>query len=113
MRERIAGVYQKNCLGRTDDVNQANGKDVLSFSDAVRQVLKEDRPIRKNVPDLTVDEATEEYLEAKKVHSSSADGLRERIAADSLIVPALGKRRPSDLTEPERHRLKYSLHGAS
>jgi integrase len=74
-------------------------------------VLNEDRPTLKPYSDLTVDEAIDEYLEGKKVRSSSGTVLRERIVADSLITPVLGSRRPNQLSEEEQHRLKHSLHG--
>lgn len=109
LRERVEGVYHKSCLGRADDTNESDSKSVLSFSDAVRLALKEDRPSPKTRVDLTVDDALDEYFEAKKVLSSSGNVLRERIMAESLIIPALGSRRPH--SEEERHRLKHSLHG--
>src|SRR4029077_4189328 len=98
-------------LGRADDLNDADGRKILSFSDAVRVVLNEERPTLRPQSDLTVDEAIDEYLEGKKVRSSSGTVLRERIAADSLITPFIGNRRPHQLSEEEQHRLKHSLHG--
>ena len=111
IRERVAGIYRQRSLGRADDVNDADGREILSFSDAVRRVVNEDRPTRTPRSDLTVEQAIDEYLEAKKVRSSSHDVLKERIAADTLIVPVLGPRRLNQLSEQELHRLKHSLHG--
>lgn len=111
IRERVGDSYRQRSLGRADDLNEADGKSILSFSEAVRKLLNEDRPTRKQSPDLTVEQAIDEYLEAKKVRSSSRDVLRERIAADRLIVPALGRRQLNRLSEDERYRLRHSLHG--
>jgi integrase len=111
IRERVGDLYRQRSLGRADDVNDADGRKILSFSQAVRLVLDEDRPTLKPHADLTVDEALEDYFEGKKVRSSSGTLLRERTAAESLIIPVLGGRRVSELSEDERHRLKHSLHG--
>jgi hypothetical protein len=73
-------------LGRADDVNDADGRKILSFSQAVRLLLDEDRPTLKPHADLTVDEALEEYFEAKKVRSSSGTFLRERTANTGLLI---------------------------
>ena len=110
MRERVGEVYRKSYLGRTDDLNEADGRKILSFSDAVRRILADETPRGLARTALTVDQAIDEYLDAKKVRSSSQDVLKERIAADTLIVPVLGPRRLNQLSEQELHRLKHSLH---
>jgi hypothetical protein len=96
--------------GRADDANDADGSKILSFSDTLRLALDEERPTRTPSSDLTVDEAIDDYLDGKKVRSSSGTILRERTAAESLIIPVLGGRRLNQLTEEEQHRLKHSLH---
>jgi integrase len=111
MRERLGGAYRKSYLGRADDVNAADGRKILTFSDAVRLVLTEDRSTRAGTSGLTVDQAIDEYFETKKARSSCADVLRERIAADRLIIPLLGTRKLSQLSEEEQYRLRHSLHG--
>ena len=103
-------MYRESRLGRADDINEADGRKILSFSDALRLGLSVGRPARAPSSDLTVDDAIDDYLESKKVRSSSGTVLRERIAADSLITPVLGTRRLNQLSEEEQHRLKHSLH---
>ena len=44
IREHVADVYRQRRLGRADDVNEAVGREVLSFSDALRLGLDEKPP---------------------------------------------------------------------
>jgi len=118
LREYTDGAYRKRALARTDDKNDADGDRVLSFSDVVRLVLRgrnqdhDEDPARRAVRcDLTVEQALEDYLEARRVRCSSADLAKDRIVIEALIVPTLGDRRRSDLTPEERHRLRHSLFG--
>ena len=118
LREFKDGAYRKRTFGRADDKNDADGDRILSFSDAVRLVLRgrnqdhvEDPGRRAVRCDLTVEQALEDYLESRKVRCSSTDLLKDRIAVEALIVPTPGNRRRSDLTPEERHRLRHSLYG--
>jgi integrase len=111
LRERVGDVYRKSRLGRADDINSGDGHSILSFSDALRLSLSEERPTQIRAGSLTVDQAIDEYLESKKVRSSSESIFRERVAADSLITPSLGADRAAQLSPEQRRRLKYSLHG--
>jgi integrase len=118
LREYVDGAYQHRRLGHADDRNDADGDQILSFTDAVRVVLRgrdrddeqhqDRRPVRC---DLTVDQALEDYIEARKVRCSSADLAKDRIAIEALIIPTRGDRPRSDLSLEERHRLRHSLHG--
>ena len=111
IRERAGDVYRQRSLGRADDFNPADGRTILSFSEAVRLVLDEERPTLQPQSNLTVDQAIDEYFESKKARSASGTLLRERTAAYSLITPVLGTRRLGQLSEEERSRLKHSLYG--
>jgi integrase len=118
LREYTNGAYRKRALSRADDKNDADGDRVLSFSDVVRLVLRgrnqdhDEDPARRAVRcDLTVEQALQDYLEARRVRCSSADLVKDRIVIEALIVPTLGDRRRGDLTPEERHRLRHSLFG--
>ncbi len=118
VREFVDGTYRWRCIARADDRNDADGDRILSFSDAVRLVLRgrnqdhNEDPTRRAVRfDLTVEQALEDYLEARKVRCSSADLVKDRTAIEALIVPTLGGRARSELTAEERHRLRHSLYG--
>src|SRR6266404_2924522 len=76
LREFADGAYRKRTLGRADDKNDADGDRVLSFSDMVRLVLRgrnqdnNEDPARRAVRcDLTVEQALEDYVEARKVRT--------------------------------------------
>ena len=118
VREFVDGAYLKRRLGRADDRNDADGDQILSFSDAVRLVVRghlgdeHDDPDRRVVRcDVTVDQAMEDYLEARRVRCSSENLAKDRTVIEALIIPTLGARRRSDLAPEERNRLRHSLHG--
>lgn len=111
LREFIAGSYRSRRLGRADDVNDADGTTILSFTDAVRAALREDRLTREVRMHLRVEDALDEYFEARRASSTSDSIARDRIAAESTIVPAPGARPLSSLTERQKKRLQHSLRG--
>lgn len=118
VREYIDGTYRWRALARADDKNDADGLRILSFGDVVRLVLREGNqdhdadPARRAVRfDVTVEEALEDYLEARKVRCSSADLARDRIVVEALVVPTLGNRSRAKLLPEDRHRLQHSLRG--
>jgi integrase len=111
LREYIGGAYRKRRLGRADDTNEADGTLILSFTDAVRAALHEQRPTLEPPMRLRVEDALNEYFEARRVASTSDSIQRDRIAAESTIVPALGERRVHALTGRQQRRLRNSLRG--
>jgi len=62
IRERVGSVYREGRLGRADDLNDADGRKILRFSDVVRLGLDEERLAGARSSDLTVDQAIDEYL---------------------------------------------------
>src|SRR5579863_5614483 len=54
VREYVDGAYLKRRLGRADDRNDADGDQILSFSDAVRLVLRGHRGDEPENPDRRV-----------------------------------------------------------
>jgi integrase len=111
LREYIGGAYRKRRLGRADDVNEADGTTILSFSDAVRAAFNEQRPTLEAPTSLTVEDALDEYFEGRRASSTSDSIQRDRIAAESTIVPARGERRLRALNDRQQRRLRYSLRG--
>lgn len=119
LREFIDGAYRKRTLGRADDRNDADGTRILSFNDVIRLVLKSRDESTEGAAagsrrihlDLTVEDALEDYLEARKVRCSAEDLQKDRICIEALIVPSRASRRRSGLSDEERRRLKYSLRG--
>ncbi|HVD75711.1 MAG TPA: site-specific integrase [Xanthobacteraceae bacterium] len=76
-----------------DDFANADGKTVLDFKQAQREVLKH-KP--KAAGALTVADAVEQYLAYLTENAKSADDYRYR--ADALILPSLGGIAVADLT---------------
>jgi len=111
LREYIGGAYRKRYLGRADDVNDRDGVSILSFTDAVRCALKEDRPTLQVQTKCRVEDALDEYFEARQVSSMSDSIYRDRVAADAYIVPVADERPAKRLSEPQRKRLRNSLRG--
>jgi len=111
LRDYVGGAYRKQRLGRADDVNEADGATILSFTDAVRAALQENRPTREGKTRLRVEDALDEYFEARRTSSPSDSINRDRIAAESTIVPAQGDRPLNSLTERQQRRLRSSLRG--
>ena len=111
LREYIGGAYRKRRLGRADDVNSADGTTILSFTDAVRVALRENRPTQEIRTHLRVEDALDEYFDARRTYSTSDSIHRDRIAAESTIVPSADHRPVSDLSERQQRRLRYSLRG--
>ena len=111
LREFIGGAYRKRRLGRADDVNEADGATILSFTDAVRAALREDRPTQEIRTKLRVEDALDDYFEARRTYSTSDSISRDRTAAESTIVPAPDHRTVAELSERQQRRLRHSLRG--
>ncbi len=111
LREYIGGAYRKRRLGRADDTNEADGATVLSFTDAVRMALQEHRPTVQARTRLRVEDALDEYFEARQASSPSDSIYRDRVAAEAFIIPALGARPKLELSEGQQRRLHQSLRG--
>jgi integrase len=111
LREYVGETYRFRRLGRADDLNDADGTTILSFTDAVRISLQEDRPTREVRTKLRVEDALHEYFEARRAYSNSASIERERINAEYTIVPEVGDRPRRALTETQKRRLAHSLRG--
>jgi integrase len=111
LREYVARMYRKRRLGRADDVNEADGVSVLSFKDAVRLALSDDRTTQPSSRHYTVDDALDDYFEFRKAASPPGSLDRDRVAANAWIVPLADPGQSGASTAERRlSRLRASLH---
>jgi len=115
VRYRIAGrgAYVKVVLGAADDVLPADGREVLSFSQAVQKGAARAATKRGHGPigeQVTVRAAIESYFAWLR---SSSRSLRATLhayqTAEARILPALGKRRVAALTTAELRAFQAEL----
>jgi integrase len=93
-------------------VNSADGISVLSFKDAVRLALSDDRATQPSSRHYTVDDALDDYFESRRASSPPGSLDRDRVAANAWIVPLVDDRQSSGpAAEPRLSRLRASLHG--
>lgn len=97
VRERTAGRYKTRVLGQADDLAPADGKDVLAFDQALRQVT--DHRASAPVGKLTVTVALDRYYTALAAHTKHA--AEYRAAARKHVDPVLGNHRVDRLTKSE------------
>jgi integrase len=99
-RRRVAGKYMGETLADADDIHPANGKTILSWTeaqDAARRWAGGDAAsaAEPGAP-LSVAQAVEDYLRYLEAHRKSAATARNRVKND--ILPPLGHRRVDSLT---------------
>jgi integrase len=111
MREYIGATHRWRRLGRADDLNDADGTTILSFQDAVRAALREDRPTREARSYLRVEDALEDYFESRRTTSPADSVSRDRTAAESTIVPASEDHPLGKMSDRRKARLAHSLRG--
>jgi integrase len=102
-RRRVAGKYMGETLADADDIHLANGKTILSWTeaqDAARRWASGDvaSAAEPGAP-LSVAQALGDYLEFLDAHRKSAATARNRAKND--ILPPLGHRRVDSLTTKE------------
>ena len=100
----LEGVYHKTTLGNADDVRDANGISVLSFSQAQDKARAWFDQMARRAAGLgpvsegpcTVKQVMEDYLAWYKKHRK--DYVHARYRVDALILPALGATHAAKLT---------------
>lgn len=97
VREWEGGAYRFRTLGAADDIAPADGRDVLTFDQAL-QAANNARAVEP-VGHLTVSQALDRYFEALAARSKHT--VQYRAAAAKHIVPDLGRRRVDRLTKTE------------
>lgn len=92
--------YRRAALGTADDLAPADGKEILTFGQAMEKALSWEPGHDADDDDrgrpLTVRRAIERYLEWYKVHRRSYDRMRYNMRAH--ILPELGHLKVEDLT---------------
>jgi len=95
VRELVGGRYKTRIIGHADDVAQADGRDVLTYDQAIGKVTKPDpsAPVGR----MTVKNALDAYFVALAAKSKHAAEYQS--AADKRIAPVLGDYRVDRLTK--------------
>lgn len=87
VREWSAGRYKTRVLGMADDLGRADGRDVLTFEQALRKATEPDLPTPGR-NSMTVADAIDRYIRVLESRSAHAREARQR--ADKHIIPDLG-----------------------
>jgi integrase len=106
VREWSAGRYAVRTLGAADDVGRADGRDVLTFEQALRASTSPVLPQPAGAR-LTVRTAIENYLTALAARSNHANEARQR--AEKHILPKLGDIRVDRLTKQQIENWRAAL----
>jgi integrase len=89
--EYIEGRHRERRLGRADDDCFADGNTVLSFADALKIALTEERPTTVRVSHAyTLNEALDEYFSHRDARSTPTSVQSDRFAAARNIRPRIG-----------------------
>ena len=102
--------YVETRLALTDDYRDADGKEVLDFSQAQRKLLAEahEKAMHSSGRLYTVADAVADYIDFLRVHRKSADDAASKLNAYAL--PRLGSKRLADLTAADFDEwLKWAL----
>ena len=87
VREWNAGRYLTRVLGMADDLGRADGRDVLTFEQALRMATEPELPAPGR-SSMTVADAIDTYIRVLESRSAHAREARQR--ADKHIIPELG-----------------------
>src|SRR5690242_14281482 len=98
VREWAAGRYATRTIGSADDVTRADGRDVLTFDQALRTATSPVLPQPASAK-LTVRTAIDRYLTALAARSDHSKETKQR--ADKHILPKLGNVRVDRLTKQQ------------
>lgn len=98
IREGIGGLYKTRVIGRADDLGRADGRDVLTYQQALQVATKPDLPLA-GTGRLTVKDAIDAYLKVLEAKSAHSKETRQR--ADLHIIPKLGAVRVDRLTKTQ------------
>ena len=97
---RRGGRYIKRRLGLTDDELPANGTTVLTWEDATRLALAEDRPTLTKPSKLTLVEAAKDYFDTR-----TATTPHDKNTWAKFIAPSrLGSKQVSEITTGDLER---------
>jgi integrase len=97
VRRKEGAGWRYQTLGQADDIARADGRDVLTYEQALRQVTHPKAAVSGGK--LTVREAVESYLGA--LAGRSKHGSEYRGAANKHILPTLGALRVDRITKSQ------------
>lgn len=95
-RELVAGDYRYNTIGVADDVAQADGRDVLTFEQALK---KAGGAVALTGAKITVRIAVENYLKDLEARKGTAASTEVKQRAEKHIYEKLGAHRVDRLTK--------------
>jgi integrase len=98
VREWAAGRYKTRITGMADDIGRADGRDVLTFEQALRIAAAPALPDPRH-GGITVDKAIDQYITRLAARSNHSRDARQR--ADLHIIPVLGAIRVDRLTKTQ------------
>ncbi|MEZ5459891.1 MAG: tyrosine-type recombinase/integrase [Steroidobacteraceae bacterium] len=110
LREHRDGRFIKRRLGLADTADiAADGATVLSWEDALRLAVADERPTVTLGPRYTVAQALEDYWVHRVAKSPTGSVEADRIKSKAVIEPAFGDRELGSLTAGELRRWRDGL----
>jgi integrase len=106
VREWEGGRYKTRIIGLADDLGLPDGKDVLSFAQALRKATDAALPTPRQGR-LTVRQAVDGYITSLAARSLHSNETKQR--ADKHILPALGGYRIDRLTKTQIERWRDGM----
>ncbi len=98
VRDKEGGKYRTRIIGHADDLDRADGRDVLTYEQAMAMATGHTAPLAVGGR-ITVETAMDRYLTALAAKSKHAKEYRG--ISDRRIVPALGGYRVDRLTKTQ------------
>ncbi|HEY2675348.1 MAG TPA: site-specific integrase [Steroidobacteraceae bacterium] len=110
IREYQVGRYLKRRLGVADDDIEADGVTVLSWSEALKQAIGEERPtVTAPEPTFTLNQALEDYFAHRRAKSPFGSVETDRAKAKAFIPSRLARRALAEITTVELLRWRDGL----
>jgi integrase len=109
LREVRDGKRVKRRIAVADDELDADGKDVLSWDQAIKVAIGEERPTVVVLPPYTVKQAIEDYFEHRRAKSPSGSVATDQAKIDATIDAKMAGRDVNDLTAGELLRWRDGL----
>jgi integrase len=109
LREYRGGRYWKRDIGVADDAVDADGATVLSWEQALKKALGDERPTLTAIPAYTVNQALTAYWAKRKAKSPAATVEIDKAKAEASIVPKFGTSDANTLTSGELRRWRDGL----
>jgi len=98
LRERRAGRYFKRDLGTADDAVEADGVSVLSWTQALKIALGDDRPTASVTDAYSLRECFEHYWSARRAKSPAESVATDQSKVKAHVLPKLGELDVNEIT---------------